>query len=102
MKLCAFKRTENLSRSAVFRQLRANDAPDRLSFNSIGTSVETLQTTFKGLFEVQDCQKQYQISTMSAILEARLGKHFTGPKNEGHVYLEQVFGANHDAIVVEL
>ena len=33
----------------------------------------------------------YQISAMSAILEARLGENFIGPKNHEQVYLELVF-----------
>ena len=32
----------------------------------------------------------YQISAMSAILEARLGKNFIGPNNREQVYLELV------------
>ena len=43
----------------------------------------------------------YQISAMSAILEARLGEHFIGPKNHEHVYLELVFDADHDAVIIE-
>ena len=39
----------------------------------------------------------YQISAMSAILEARLGENFIGPKNQEQVYLELVFAADHDA-----
>ena len=43
----------------------------------------------------------YQISAMSAILEARLGENFIGPKNQEQVYLELVFAADHDAVIVE-
>ena len=43
----------------------------------------------------------YQISAMSAILEARLGKNFMGPKNREQVYLGLVFDADHDAVIVE-
>ena len=43
----------------------------------------------------------YQISAMSAILEARLGENFIGPKNQEQVYLELVFDADHDAVIVE-
>ena len=43
----------------------------------------------------------YQISAMSAILEARLGENFIGPKNQEQVYLELVFAAEHDAVIVE-
>ena len=35
------------------------------------------------------------ISAMSAILEARLGENFIGPKNQEQVYLELVFAADH-------
>ena len=38
---------------------------------------------------------------MSAILEARLGENFIGPKNQEQVYLELVFPADHDAVIVE-
>ena len=43
----------------------------------------------------------YQISAMSAILEARLGENFIGPKNQEQVYLELVFATEHDAVIVE-
>ena len=43
----------------------------------------------------------YQISAMSAILEARLGESFIGPKNREQVYLELVFAADYDAVIVE-
>ena len=45
----------------------------------------------------------YQISAMSAIMEARLGENFIGPKNQEQVYqyLELVFAADHDAVIVE-
>ena len=45
----------------------------------------------------------YQISAMSAILEARLGENFIGPKYhyQEQVYLELVFAADHDAVIVE-
>ena len=45
----------------------------------------------------------YQISAMSAILilEARLGENFIGPKNHEQVYLELVFDADHDAVIIE-
>ena len=46
----------------------------------------------------------YQISAMSAILvllEARLGENFICPKNQEQVYLELVFAADHDAVIVE-
>ena len=43
----------------------------------------------------------YQISAMSAILEARLGENFSGPKNHEQVYLELVFDADHDAVIIE-
>ena len=40
---------------------------------------------------------------MSAILEARLGENFIGPKNHEQVYLEVelVFDADHDAVIIE-
>ena len=43
----------------------------------------------------------YQISAMSAILEARLGENFMGPKNREQVYLGLVFAADLDAVIVE-
>ena len=43
----------------------------------------------------------YQISAMSAILEARLGENFIGPKNQEQVYIELVFAADHDAVIVD-
>ena len=43
----------------------------------------------------------YQISAMSAILEARLGENFIGPTNRKQAYLELVFAADHDAVIVE-
>ena len=43
----------------------------------------------------------YQISAMSAILEARLGENFIGPKNHERVYIELVFDADHDAVIIE-
>ena len=38
---------------------------------------------------------------LKAILEARLGENFIGPKNQEQVYLELVFAADHDAVMVE-
>ena len=38
---------------------------------------------------------------MSAILEARLGENFIGPKNHEQVYLELVFDADYDAVIIE-
>ena len=43
----------------------------------------------------------YQISAMSAILEAHLGEKFTGPKNQEQVYLLLVFAADYEAVIVE-
>ena len=43
----------------------------------------------------------YQISAMSAILEARLSENFIGPKNHEQVYLELVFDTDHDAVIIE-